>query len=332
MASHVSLSNSSVEKMINFWYGDSYALVYFLKQHDAGAIIFFSINPDGSYPIFDVKCCDRVNDNQWRIVINGPGLFGSFGSLPNFDQSTLINSGKLIRQSMTDFFDIFHHRLFHWSYVSWNQMRPSLNNSCNDNTNVCYSRCHLFRHYNRFIQCISGLRGEYNSLISFLSTHLAIVPSRNVSPQVIVRLIKQFFSLPVSISTFVQDFYLLRKDQQTCLSQKGVNACLGRTVVLGQKVIILTSRIIIHIGPLDSIQFTRLLPGSPVVDQLQTMLMLLVDQRMTIDVCLIIKNSQILMLKLDLTFQGRLGFNIWLGCRSGRKDSSDLRFTLNTKH
>lgn len=343
MASSISLIQPVIKKTNHLWRGHAYALVLYLSERYPDSFIQFSINTGSQYPIFDIKSYEQLSSNHWRIVFNAAGLLGPYATLPSHDQSTLVNQGPQVRQVVSDFFDIFHHRLLFWSFVSWRQMRPSLTYSLaigsyvKQNNDVLDTDLDRFifsqngrstSSYALFLQSLSGIRGPFDEMASFLSIETMLMPAGSTNAHALVTLLKRYFNLPIFLKTFIPDRCLLSIDQQTQLALLGRNNQLGQTTILGQSVWMLSGQCTLYIGPLNREQFIDFIPGGDQLEYFRLMVMRLVDQSLRVNVCLVVKKEAIISLKLSDSEESRLGINMWLGHRLDQEDSTDLCFTL----
>jgi predicted component of type VI protein secretion system len=119
-------------------------------------------------------------------------------------------------------------------------------------------------------------------------------------------IISKYLQTNTSIKSFVPQWL----NQETTV-YLGKNTCLGDNIILGDKILDASSKIIITIGPIDLIKGYTLLPKQPAAKKLHRLLQSYLPAVITYDICLtIITATKDFILGSQY---GLLGFVSWLG-------------------
>lgn len=252
-----------------------------------------------------------------RLAVYFFGMFGPNGPLPlhltEYARDRLRNSDD---PTFSEFLDIFHHRLLSLFYRSWANAQPTVN----------FDRPEQDR-FSIYLGALFGLgmpslrnRDEIPDLTKLYFTGRLSSQTRNAEG--LVAMIKRFFNLPAEIEQFVGEWMKLPVDCRCRLGVTPQTGTLGANVVIGDYVWQCQQKFRIILGPLDFNDYERLLPGRESGKRLRAMVRNYVGDSMNWDVNLVMKKENVRPLRLgddDL-----LGWNTWLGSRTGDEDVHDL--------
>jgi type VI secretion system protein ImpH len=281
------------------------------------------------------------------------GLTGPSGMLPRHYTELLIRverEGKWAEKSaLRDWFGQFDHRLISLFYRAWEKYRFWVAYERGDYAKAepdSFTRA-LFSYIgigtpalrNRLAVAVHEVRDEEErerrlahiddlSLLHF-SGYLAHQPRNVVSLEA---LLQDFFTLPLQVNQFQGQWLVIDPGNQSMLGE--ANNALGISVVAGERVWDVQSRIRIRLGPLHYAQFTEFIPDRMPVPQrkafflLSHLVRLYVGPELDFDVQLVLKKEEVPECQLaEVGGLGpRLGWNTWVRSAPARKDAEDVVF------
>ncbi len=242
------------------------------------------------------------------------GLFGPNGPLPlhltEYARDRERNSRDL---TLRRFADLFHHRMLQLFYRAWADAQPT----------VQYDRPEDDR-FGRYVGALCGyglqtLR-DRDALPDDARRHWAGLlagPTRNAEG--LERLLAGFFEMPVRVETFAGHWIHL---PEAMLSRLGGAQCaLGSSATLGEAVWDVAGKFRLVFGPCGYADFSRLLPGTPSLERLKSVVRSWVGDAMWWDVNVILKQAEVPGTKLDA--RSGLGWNTWLLSGAAKHDAAD---------
>lgn len=254
-----------------------------------------------------------------RMGVRFFGLFGPMGPMPlhltEYTRDRLRNHGDA---TLARFADVFHHRMLLLFYRAWSQGQPAVQADRERD--------------DQFAKWVSALFGQAPQVLRhadavpdtakrFLSGHLSR-PTRN--PESIVKVLRQYFGVPLRVESHVGHWLPLRTADRTRLGSPGArrSATLGVSAVAGSKVWDRQYKIRLHIGPLTMAQYRQFLPGQRSLVELRDWMRQLLGFEMLWDLRLVLKGSEVPALALGR--DAALGHTTWLGRKGQHKDRGDL--------
>ena len=343
MASTVSLKKekkSVVKAVKNRWHGDFYALVCQLTYCSFGSISF-KVEASAHYPIHEVSSYIKKDYNVWQIVVSAPGMMGSYGVLPDYDCSMLTTGVKENDQSISDFFDIFNHRLLSLECLSWLRKRPCLTMACQFQNDYCNQSAFqldnpwldvkdLVDHssYHTFLNALGGYVQNESMVSNYLRTHAIFLRFRPLSVDTIKSVLNGFFDFRTQVVPFVSSYYHLPKEELSYLSSSTHSmSSLGKNTMLGSRVCMRTNECQLKIGPLDYETFSKLLPGESLYISLKEMVANLFSASIQVNVLLMLRADEIPCARIGGS-KTRLGLNAWFINHQAKKQSHDVFYVI----
>lgn len=261
------------------------------------------------FPAADIKnitFLDSENSIKFQMEINFMGLYGSVSPLPAFYTETIImdSDGESNRR---DFLDVFHHRAIslHYrtldKYMLFNHLKPELDD-----------------HVSNWLFSLMGLRGvmglEKRPLKHphLLLANLGLLAMRSRSGAMISHMISHYFGhVPVRIEEFIERQVNITEDQHVFLGKQ--QTTLGMDMTIGTKLTERAGKFRVWIGPLSFKRFTTFLPTEDDFDELVTLVKFLLQDPLSFDIGLILKEQDIHLLTLKNESKNKLGWSSWLG-------------------
>jgi type VI secretion system protein ImpH len=299
------------------------------------------------FPASEIKAIEAfknaAGNEQWVMLVNFMGLSGAMGVLPYHYTETLLQRLKLKDESMMHFFDLFNHRtvsLFYQAGTKYNlpleferkRLNPPAGEEHDAASQALLSLTGFGTKY-----LLHRLHNPSESLIGFSGLFNQQIRTANG-----LQLILQHqFGIPAQIKEFVGQWQQLIDDVRTRLptksNPKGQNACLGRTVMLGQNGWFAQGKIRIILGPLNEEQLRRFAPGTNALKSLNELVKLYVGMEIDYDYIIRVKRSDIPdRIKLSSKNPLIIGWNTWLSNKprplTANEDTLDIVVTANRLH
>jgi len=259
-----------------------------------------------------------------RLGVRFFGLFGPMGPLPlhitEYARDRLRNHAD---PTFVRFADVFHHRALSLFYRAWSQSQPA----------VQADR----PHEDQFAKWVSALFGQAPAALRhadavpdaakrFVSGQLAR-PAR--SPEAIMKVLRQYFSVPIRIEPYVGHWMQLRPEDRSRLGSPGArrSAPLGVSTVAGAKVWDRQYKLRLHVGPLTLAQYRDFLPGQHSLIALRDWMRQLLGFEMLWDVQLVLKGAEVPALGVGRKAPqaALLGRTTWLARKTPHPDRGELR-------
>jgi type VI secretion system protein ImpH len=264
-------------------------------------------------------------DSPARLMVGFLGLWGPSGPMPThlteYARERMRNFGDA---ALARFADIFHHRMLSLFYRAWAQTQPTVQSDRPQSDA-----------FTRYVGAFCGLgldtsRGRTtvsDAVILHYAGRMAAGP-RNADG--LTAILADHFGLPVRIQEFVGEWMTLPHESTWCLGVSRDTGRLGQTTVVGRRVWSRAHRFRIFIGPLDTTAAAQMLPGSPGMADLATLVRHYTNDEWAWDVVLRLKASS--MPETRLNGGARLGWSTRLG--SAALDELSLIFDparMNTR-
>ena len=244
------------------------------------------------------------------------GLFGPMGPLPlHLSEYVRERARSLGDATPLAFADIFQHRASLLFYRAWAQAQPV---------------SHLDRPgddaFGRWLASLAGLgdpsmreRDHVHDHAKRL--HVGTLARGPRNAEGLVRIVGQYFKVPVRIEPHVGHWLDLERSERLVLSRGGRAATgrLGLSAAAGSRVWDRQSRFRLHLGPLGLAQYERFLPGQPALLALRDWLRLYTGLGLACELKLVLAGREVPEARLGGHRGGgaaaRLGRSSWLGVR-----------------
>ena len=256
------------------------------------------------------------------------GMLGAMGALPITYTETFLRREQDFRdRGARAFLDIFTNRATGLFYGAWRKSRLPLHHEHEGR-----------RAYLPILLSLAGLehaaqrdplhRGDGEVFDETVAGYAAAVRHRPVSAVYLQRVLADYFRCPVRVEQFVGKWYDVPADQLSVLGE--VNAVLGATALVGERVWQRDMRARIVVGPLSKRDYEAFLPGGAQAVALERMLTLLAGITLEYEVKLVLKRTEV---GASVLGEGsRLGWDAFLCTRDAAEDRSDARYELHVIH
>lgn len=253
----------------------------------------------------------RSDGGPARLSVAFMGLFGPNGALPThlteFARDRLRNAGDA---TFARFADIFHHRIFLLFHRAWSSTQPAAE----------HDRPEQDR-FRRYIGSITGFGAK--SVAEALPRdvpfyYAGLFATANRSAEGLANLLSDYFDMPIRIEEFVHEWGDLPESSRFRLGGSAETSALGRTSVVGARVLLCQQGFRVVMGPLERDAFRRLLPGGAALERLAALVRAYAGEEFTWDVRLVLAEDATEPLRLGRN--GRLGWNSRLGAAGRVED------------
>jgi len=199
--------------------------------------------------IADIK---ERDDGRLNIRLFGLGLLGPNGPMPlQFTDFVRERAEAAQDNTLTDFLDIFHHRMLGQLYRAWaiGQSTAGLDRADDER-------------FSRYIDAL-GKTSRHESPLpehSRLSAAAHLVrEARN--PDGLALTLARFFAAPVEIQEFQARWIDIAPEDCSVLGKSGLSATLGEGAFAGEKILDRQHNFRIVIGPVDLAGYLSFMPG-----------------------------------------------------------------------
>ncbi|WP_332876512.1 type VI secretion system baseplate subunit TssG [Massilia sp. S19_KUP03_FR1] len=258
-----------------------------------------------------------THGRPYHLDVNFFGLMGANGPLPqhltDYVRDRERNAGDA---TLARFFDMFHHRMIALFYRAWASAQPT----------VSLDRVHGDRFADYLASVIGlgtpALRAR-DALPDTAKLHYAgLLASHNRNADALAQLLSDYFKVPVAIEQFV-GHWMHMPDDAACRLRTGGMAVLGASTVIGRRVWNCQHKFRVVIGPLDLLDYQRLLPGGASFARLRDWVRNYAGMAYEWDIKLQLKRAAVPPLKLG---QARTGWTSWLHSAAPRADACQAVF------
>jgi type VI secretion system protein ImpH len=194
-----------------------------------------------------------------HMVTNFFGLAGATGPLPTPLTELVISRLRENDSGLSDFLDIFNHRLISLLYRIRKVHRVALSSQSPEATSAA-----------RYVYSVlglgtAGLRGRMQHAgvkDRSLLPYAGLLSQRPRSAIGLQQLLSEHFHVTVKIKQFCGAWQEIEPDDRTYLGKGGRNQALGQTTVLGSKVWDQQGHMLLVVGPLSWERFQHFLPDA----------------------------------------------------------------------
>jgi len=242
---------------------------------------------------------------MYDIDVNIMGLTGRSGILPQHYTQLIQMRNKFHDYALSDFLDLFNHRLISLYYRAWAKYRVA-------SEYEHYQRQQKLSPFTRALQSLAGRSNDAHYEVPlYYSGHF----SKSVrSTRSLELIIQDYFGYPVSINSFTGSWLAIKKNDQLRVGtkNKGRNNHLGEGILLGNKVWDVQSKCEIEIGPITHDEYETILPDTQRFSALKKIVRDYAPAHLAIELHYIVNDPEGKSQQpLGKTF--KLGWNSWLG-------------------
>ena len=229
---------------------------------------------------------------QWQMLVNLFGLFGSTGVLPFHFSELLTQRLRLKDRALLDFMDVLNHRSVSLYFQAWAKYRLPIAYERNhaDETASPRSDSDLFSHV---LASLVGLGtaqlGQRMAVpdLALLGFAAHLGRGRPSAPT-LARILRHYFQLPIEVDSFIGQWQGLPDDMQSRLPgpdcPRGLNNRLGGNLILGRQCWDVQSKFRVRIDDLSYQDFIDIAPGSSKLAAMKAMVRFMAGTEFDFDI------------------------------------------------
>lgn len=268
----------------------------------------FRVSPGFSFPPSDIADL-RFDAEESRFYLNVAfmGLVGPSGILPRWYNELAQERNRSKDFSLTEFLDLFHHRLNTLFYLAWKKSHLTVN----------YRPGRIDR-YSLYFRCLIGLGTNKESSLAGLGidsllNFSGLLSRQTPSSAAIESAISHFSGQKTAVQQFIERVIALPPEDLTKIGM--ANSVLGVTALCGSQVWENMSKFRIDLGPMDSSSFGRFLPGGALLRSMFSLVRFMVGIEYEFEIRIILKRDQVAPCRLGgggSGFSPMLGWSTWI--------------------
>lgn len=268
----------------------------------------FRVSPGFSFPPSDIAGL-RFDEEESRFHMNVAfmGLVGPSGILPRWYNDLAQERNRSKDFSLTEFLDLFHHRLNTLFYLAWKKSHITVN----------YRPGGTDR-YSRYFRSLIGLGADKGGSLSGLGIDSLLYFSGLLSRQVpstaaIESALSHYSGQKTVVQQFIERAIALPPEDLTKIGM--ANSELGVSALCGSLVWENMSKFRIDLGPMDKVSFGRFLPGGGALRSMFALVRFMVGVEYEFEIRLILKRDQVAPCSLGgggSAFAPMLGWSTWI--------------------
>ncbi len=219
--------------------------------------------PEISVPKGELRRCDIDDQGRFRLELNLLGLFGVDSPLPQYFNDITSRDGDG-RDELRAFLEMFNKRLYALCYLAWKKF--NLFSGPPEHASI----------YHRYLSALSGGAHQDGRF-----DYAGILGSRIKSAQGLAATLEDYLGYPVTPQENVP-VWINIEDQDSL----GSELCLGDNTILGNRIMDVSSKILITIGPIPIDVAKELLPGHKQARQLTNLIREYLDPAISYEIVL----------------------------------------------
>jgi len=270
-------------------------------------VVRFSVKPGRTFPPSDSSSMQHL-DEGGPVSMEVPfmGLIGPSGVLPHWYNELAMERIRQKDFSLTDFLDIFHHRLISLFYLAWRKYRFPENylSGARDRLSGC-----LLSLIGLGTAGLSGRMGLPEESLIFYSGLL----TRPVPSAVAIEAAVEYFSgVRVEVEQFIDRVISFGLEEQTQLGS--ANGQLGVDAVIGSSAWESQTKFRVRLGPMGYAPFLRFLPSGNRLGPIFSLVRYMVGIEYEFEIRLFLKREEVppCVLGTETATPSRLGWTTWL--------------------
>jgi type VI secretion system protein ImpH len=216
----------------------------------------FAQEPYTSFAPSTLSGLDIDSSSQYpRLSQRFIGMFGPNGPLPLHMTEYARDRARHHRdQTLARFMDMFHHRIVSLFYGAWAQAQPVVQFDQPEKDRFAMYVGSLFGLGSPNLRNADAM--HHFSKLGFAG-HLSSLP-RHVDG--LVSMIQGYFEVKSNITEFIAHWMKIPMNDHVHLGESGLNGCLGRDTVIGERVWQRQDKFRVSLGPLSLDQYEAFLP------------------------------------------------------------------------
>jgi type VI secretion system protein ImpH len=268
---------------------------------------------------------ETSDDTPPEMTVAFMGLTGPLGLLPQHFTELVAERARYGDTAVSEFFDIFNHRMISLFYRSWEKHRLA----------AAYERAGLDDITQYLFDTIGmgtkGLRGKLSIPDQAMLLYGGLIAQRPHSGGIVEAILSDYFSVPVNVEQFAGQW--LDLEEENCSRLGATNNQLGVNSIAGRRFWDNQSKFSTALGPLTIDEFRAFLPAGSAFRPATELVRFLVGIEFDFDIKLVLKADQVpdCVLATGANATPMLGWTTWLKTRPFSKDDSQVVLATNNQ-
>lgn len=293
---------------------------------DAEAVRFSS-HQTLAFPPSEIRTLEVADDRPAAMSVNCFGISGPAGEMPNLFTAYLIERQTYGDRSLTEFLDIFNHRLVSLLYRAWEKHRFQFPYERGESDGIDRYLPHFYG------MGTPGLAGRLDVSDESLKFYTGLLSQLPRSASALQRLLEDYFEVPVEVVQFVGQWRKLDESTLCRLEDEpelAPSSRLGFGAVAGDEVWDPQSTACLRLGPLSLQQYREFLPGGSAFKALASLARFFSRGEIDFQVQLVLKRDEAPGVRLgeEGAEAPRLGWVSWIKNKPMGRDPEDALFEL----
>jgi type VI secretion system protein ImpH len=254
----------------------------------------FRVKPGFTFPASDMLAIQNGHvDRSPVVTVNFMGLVGPKGVLPDWYNAHALEQNHKKDYAITDFLDLFHHRLVSLFYMAWKKYRLAENYRPNNSDPISMGLSSLVGMGENEQKAVPEFdRSARRRLIYFAGMASRIVPTASTVEAVITNAT----GVTARIKQFVERMIPIDVQEKTCLGR--ANGTLKKDALCGGRIRDVVSCFIVELGPMSWRKYLAYQSRSRNLELVRKLIRFLVGLEYDFEIRLILEGPKIPNLEL----------------------------------
>lgn len=294
---------------------------------------FLRVQPGLRFPAGSVTKFATSDDEPPELSASFGGLIGPDGILPQHYTSLVLARQRAKDSTLRDWLDLFHHRLLSLLVRAWEKNRwPAARDRQLSETRAGDDACTAAGF------AVAGfgtdrLRGRTGVPDDAVVYYAGLLGRRPRTATGLEQILSEYFGWSVKVEQLAGQWLYLDDPNKAVLpgeTTPGLNASLGRDVVIGRRVWDVQGKVRLVVGPIGAEAFYSLLPGGDARKPLTELARLYLGLELDAEVRLVLLPDEVPWSALDYDEDRgpRLGRNTWLRSHNFGQPVFDPHFAV----
>ncbi len=254
----------------------------------------FRVKPGFTFPASDIFSIQNGHVHSDPVVtVNFMGLIGPNGILPQWYNCHAQELNHKKDFALTDFLDLFHHRLISLFYLAWKKYRLPENYLSDGSDPI--SRC--LAGYIGMDESEQKADPEFARVSRRRLIYFTGLASRNVpTASAVETIISNATGVPVQVKQFVERMLPIHEHDRTCLGR--ANGTLNKDAICGSRIRNVAAFFEVKLGPMSWEKYIAFQPRSRNLALVRKLITFIVGLEYEFEIRLVIKGPEIPSLPL----------------------------------
>jgi type VI secretion system protein ImpH len=287
----------------------------------------FRALPSLEFPASAIHSIEEDGGGPPYMTVAFLGLVGPKGVLPTHYTEAAIDEDRSGRSALTEFLDIFNHRLISLFYKAWEKHRPLVGHERAQRAHTAEDSFTSYM-FDLIGMGTEGLRDRLRVTDLTLLRYAGLLAQRPHSATALAGMLSDYFQVPVEVEQYCGRWRRLDEGDRCYLRAPAPSNRLGMGAVAGDAVWLRQSLFRVRIGPLTLARFREFLPDGKAFAEAVSMIRLFAGPTLEFEIQPVLKAEEVPWCEMqpDSGFGPRLGWCGWLKAGAFERDAADAVF------